>query len=410
MNDCTPQAIHPESDNFDSGISRDLDSLALLIQETDANLIAFVLYRDLRNRKHASTTLKQRLNLPVAEFSLTPQDKNPFHFLSTLPFTERCCIFLYGLEEALPEAAGYFNLQREALLTIPHAVVVWVTEYGLQQVASLSPDFWAWRSGVFDLRIAAEISPQAFVEQLIAKDVVFHNRQDLERKISLYQDLLHEYQKKLPIDGHLLVGLRLKLANAYYDLGQYQKAIEHAKQALQLANKILDQDHPDMAASLNSLGLYYTAQGRYAEAETLHQRALQIIETALGPHHTHVATSLNNLALLNVIQGKYAEAESLFRRSLEIREKVLGTDHPDVANSFNNLAGLYDNQGKYDKAELLYQRTLQIVEKALGQDHPNVATGLENYAALLRQTSRKKEAALLEEQARAIRAKHEQNN
>jgi hypothetical protein len=46
----------------------------------------------------------------------------------------------------------------------------------------------------------------------------------------------------------------------------------------------------------------------------------------------------------------------------------------------------------------------------LGPDHPNVATGLEHYAALLRKTQRETEAEKLEARAKAIRAKHAQEN
>ncbi len=51
-----------------------------------------------------------------------------------------------------------------------------------------------------------------------------------------------------------------------------------------------------------------------------------------------------------------------------------------------------------------------IYEKALGPDHPHVATSLENYAALLRKTGRADEATEIEGRAKAIRARHAQDN
>ena len=58
--------------------------------------------------------------------------------------------------------------------------------------------------------------------------------------------------------------------------------------------------------------------GRYAEAEPLFRRSLEIQEKQLGRDHPDVATSLNNLADLYRAMGRYAEAEPLYRRSLEI--------------------------------------------------------------------------------------------
>ena len=49
-------------------------------------------------------------------------------------------------------------------------------------------------------------------------------------------------------------------------------------------------------------------------------------------------------------------------------------------------------------------------ETALGPDHPDVAETRENYAALLRETGRDAEAARMEARAKAIRAKHAQDN
>ena len=67
-------------------------------------------------------------------------------------------------------------------------------------------------------------------------------------------------------------------------------------------------------------------------------------------------------------------------------------------------------QGRYGEAEPLHKRALAIRQKALGPKHPDVATALENYAALLRETGRHTEAVKLEARARAIRAKHAEQN
>ncbi len=78
-------------------------------------------------------------------------------------------------------------------------------------------------------------------------------------------------------------------------------------------------------------------QGNNTEAEPLYRRALEIREKQLGPNHPDVAQSLNNLAELLRAQGNYAEAEPLYRRALEIFEKSLGKDHPNAKTVRNNL-------------------------------------------------------------------------
>ena len=71
----------------------------------------------------------------------------------------------------------------------------------------------------------------------------------------------------------------------------------------------------------------------------------------LAEEHPDVATSYNNLAGLYSDQGRYIEAEPLLIKALELRQRLLGEEHPDVATSYNNLAGLYSDQGRYSEAE-----------------------------------------------------------
>jgi CHAT domain-containing protein len=167
-----------------------------------------------------------------------------------------------------------------------------------------------------------------------------------------------------------------------YDAARYAEAIPLAERALEIREKVLGPQHPDVATSLNYLAHLYYAQGDYGRAAPLFQRALAIREKALGPEHPDVAQSLNSLAVLYGDQGDFGRAAPLLQRALAIYEKELGPEHPDVAQSLNNLAVLYQDQGDYGRAAPLYQRALAIYEKALGPWHPNVATLLNNLAAL----------------------------
>jgi CHAT domain-containing protein/Tfp pilus assembly protein PilF len=165
-----------------------------------------------------------------------------------------------------------------------------------------------------------------------------------------------------------------------YRAGKYDEALPLAERALEIREKALGPDHPDIARSLNNLAILYHHKGDHAKAELLYQRGLAIWEEALGPDHPELAPNLNNLGALYFDKGDYAKAEPLYQRALAIREKALGPDHPGVAGSLNELAILYGDKGDYAKAEPLHQRALAIWEKALGPDHPRVAISLLNLA------------------------------
>jgi tetratricopeptide (TPR) repeat protein len=67
----------------------------------------------------------------------------------------------------------------------------------------------------------------------------------------------------------------------------------------------------------------------------------------LGEDHPDVASSLNNLASLYDSQGRYSEAEPLYLQALELAERVLGVNHPNTVIFRKNLASL---QAKMEKA------------------------------------------------------------
>jgi hypothetical protein len=67
-------------------------------------------------------------------------------------------------------------------------------------------------------------------------------------------------------------------------------------------------------------------------------RSLEIRERQLGVDHPDVANSLNNLAELYRTQGRYSEAEPLYVRSVSICFQSLGQDHPHTQTVLGNFA------------------------------------------------------------------------
>ena len=193
------------------------------------------------------------------------------------------------------------------------------------------------------------------------------------------------------------------LAGLYDNQGRYKEAEPLYLDALALRKRVLGDEHPHVASSLNNLAGLYDNQGRYEEAEPLYLDALALRKRVLGDEHPHVASSLNDLAALYYNQGRYKEAEPLYLDALALRKRVLGDEHPDVASSLNNLALLYRSQGRYEEAEPLYLDALALWKRALSDEHPYVATSLNNLAALYDNQGHYEEAELLYLDALALR-------
>src|SRR5437764_3798967 len=81
-----------------------------------------------------------------------------------------------------------------------------------------------------------------------------------------------------------------------FEANKYDDAIKLANRALAIREKWLPPDHPDIAESLNDIGVLYQQKGGFAPAKPLLVRALAIREKALKPNDPLIIETLINLA------------------------------------------------------------------------------------------------------------------
>jgi CHAT domain-containing protein len=110
--------------------------------------------------------------------------------------------------------------------------------------------------------------------------------------IAQWEQAIQIYQRLDDDDGRRQVPkLMTEQAQAYHDQGQHQQAIALLQSALKLAGK--NQDSRTQAAALGALGNTHTALGDYDKALESHQNSLQIARQLNYPDY--ITTSLNNL-------------------------------------------------------------------------------------------------------------------
>jgi Tetratricopeptide repeat/Protein of unknown function (DUF2914) len=78
--------------------------------------------------------------------------------------------------------------------------------------------------------------------------------------------------------------------------------------------------------------------GDFGAAAKLLQQAVQLQETELGPKHPDLANTLNNLGVVCERIGDWPEAERSYRRAAAIAAASLPPEHPFVATSRQNLS------------------------------------------------------------------------
>ena len=88
------------------------------------------------------------------------------------------------------------------------------------------------------------------------------------------------------------------------------------------------------------------AAGDYESAERLLRELARLQEAGLGPLHPDLANTLNNLGVACELTGKPADAERCFRQAWAIAAAILAPDHPFVATSRKNLEDFCTARGK----------------------------------------------------------------
>ncbi|WNG52133.1 serine/threonine protein kinase [Archangium minus] len=187
--------------------------------------------------------------------------------------------------------------------------------------------------------------------------------------------------------------------------GDYQASLKDAQEALAIQRRLLPEDHPDLAQTLNDAASTCTSLSLYDEAREYHERALAIREKAFGSRHPKVAISLFNLGLVFQITEKSEEAEARYRRSLEIMEQASLGEHPLVARLLMAIGRLEIRRGEEERAFQVHERALALAEKLHGPEHPDVAMALLPLGPLLANRGRLDEALAVLHRARAITEK-----
>jgi serine/threonine protein kinase/tetratricopeptide (TPR) repeat protein len=174
--------------------------------------------------------------------------------------------------------------------------------------------------------------------------------------------------------GQPLVRAPLKsiVGRVYLGLGELDRSGPLLAEALELRLSELDENHPEVAESLNSLGNQQLNIGHFQEAHDLFARAVTAYEATLGPDHIAFGMALNNLGFAQERLGQYDRALTSLDRARAIAERADGPDSLSAAGVIFNQGILYRDLGKTERSIELSRRCLEIRERQLGPDHTGV--------------------------------------
>ena len=217
------------------------------------------------------------------------------------------------------------------------------------------------------------------------------NLGEIYMRYGRFPEAIEKFQEALDISEEGSGRLMGRMAEAYQQMGEYEKALEtvknaekiadisekgrlmilegsilyrkgeydHAMEVLERALRFLEEhgNERDMASAIRSIGNIHYARGEYEKAMEYYQRSLSVS----GEDLPGKAMSFNNLGVVNVKLGNYDEAAEYFKQALKIRERT--GDQWGIAMFLSNLGVVHSESGDYEKAMHYFQRSLKIRER-----------------------------------------------
>ena len=236
--------------------------------------------------------------------------------------------------------------------------------------------------------------------------------------------------------------LKIGLATAYEQQGNFEMAEKTCRLALQSSIKVLGDRHMVTLECMDRLARILWGIGDLIEAESLQRSALDSMKKLLGNEHIRTTRLLSSLCDTLEIRGRFKEIEhtreevynnfcvilgvrhpaamdnwavskryagnlkfsaTLHSVTINDCELVFGPNNPMTLNSIVNHAEVLSEQGDYVKAEALHRKAVDGFESQLGTHHPKTAIALHSFGKTLERQSRWLEAGEIYHRALSAR-------
>jgi tetratricopeptide (TPR) repeat protein len=241
-----------------------------------------------------------------------------------------------GTWKGIPRVLGHLNLSRERFRdNFKFCFVFLLPEFALRYFIRRAPDFFDWRSNVYEFLTEKELVHLDSYEEYCEKTPV----QNITR-LNEYEDAIATFDNAVrinPDDPSAWFSRGIALNN----LGRYEEAIASYEKALQL--------DPDNRQTWYNIGNTLLITGNHKEA-LLYWKIAGCIEVLKLRPDDHDAWYKQGVALGNLVRDN--EAISSFDKSLQIK--------PDFPEAWYNRGVALANLDRYDEAIASFDKALEI--------------------------------------------------
>jgi len=166
--------------------------------------------------------------------------------------------------------------------------------------------------------------------------------------------------------------------------GHGDKSVPLFEEAVEVKSETLGPGHPEVAISLDELGIQLFALERYDEALVTFQKSQTILANFYGQGHPQLSMVLNNIACCIFQMRNIQEALSTMKHAIELQKatKLITKDFTNDASAekadldllhtailLNNIGYLKVNVKQYEEARSNFEEALLIQQSVLGDAH-----------------------------------------
>ena len=258
----------------------------------------------------------------------------------------------------VPPILNHLNQQRERFRDdFPICFVFLLRSFSINYLIHRSPDFFDWRSGVFELPTTPKVVEQETSRLLLEGDYEKYLKLSLEKKIEKVLEIQDLLAAKHQTENSQVI-LLLELGNLLVAAEEYEAAITSYNQAVKC--------QPDLHEAWYNRGIALDNLGRYEEAIASYDKALKI-----KPDY-HRAWYNRSIALYDL--GRYEEAMTVDDQAwnnwviavqdLRSHQAAIASCQavkikPDLHEAWNNRGIVLGNLGRHQEAIVFYDQAVK---------------------------------------------------
>jgi tetratricopeptide (TPR) repeat protein len=205
------------------------------------------------------------------------------------------------------------------------------------------------------------------------------------------------------LDDQGKADLLASLTRAFLGLGEYEAAIETAREQVSLRNSLSGSADDSTITAMSELAGALAHRGQLKKALQLYEFIHETELANFGEEAQVTLESASNLGEMYRKLGRLDESIEMQESTLEVLQRKSAESGRHSENEvmiLNNLATAYKNKGRIDEALLMYEQARLAMESFFGEDHPQTLNTIQNLATAYQEAGRIDEALELFEEVR----------